>query len=318
MSRSFLYIVDPLPNLDVKTDTTLAIMEEASSRGISNFACLIKDIVIKDGHAHFWSAPVAIKKGYNEPPDYVEDHRLCKADEFSAIFMRKDPPVDEAFWSALLMLRHHHHKKTIMINDPEGLMVANEKLFGLSIAPELFPPTLVATDRSIILDFIKEQAKVVLKPLYGSGGAGVLVMGQEDRNLSSTLELLTRDFTRPVVVQAYIKNARSGDKRIIVLGGEAVGAMLRIPSDHDHRANLHAGGQAQPVSVTDQDQAIVQLLSPHLKRLGLHFVGIDIIGGYLTEINVTSPTGIIEIERFSPGAPSLRARIIDYVENLLA
>ena len=199
-------------------------------------------------------------------------------------------------------------------------MVANEKLFGLSISPELFPPTLVGTKHSIIVDFINEQRKVVLKPLYGSGGAGVLVMDKEDRNLSSALELLTTSFTRPVMVQSYIKDARLGDKRVMVLGGEAIGAILRVPRPYDHRANLHAGGQAQPVSITDHDHAIVKALSPHFKRLGLHFVGIDIIGGYLTEINVTSPTGIIEMEQFSKshGSRSLRARIVDYVENLLA
>lgn len=320
MAKKLLYIIDPLSSLNPATDTTLAIMEEAGTRGHKNFVCELKDIVLKDGALYFMTSVVQVPRGYTSAPTASGEKSLKPADDFAAIFMRKDPPVDQAFVTALLMLRHYNPKKTVMINHPGGLLEANEKLFGLSIAKRYFPKTIVATDKATIIDFIAEEGMVAVKPLFGSGGAGVLILEKGDRNLMSALELLTSAFTQPVMVQAYIKDARVGDKRIIILGGEAVGAILRVPRENDHRANFHAGGTAQASALTASDHDIVEALAPHLRALGLHFVGIDIIGGFLTEINVTSPTCVIEIERFSQGSEQrlLRAQIVDYVEKLLA
>lgn len=320
MTKQFLYIIDPLASLDVKTDTTLAIMEEAGRRGIKNFVCEIQDILLRDGQVHFWSAPVELSPGYQNPPAYLAAKTTKSANNFAAIFMRKDPPVDEKFLAALLMLRCHDSQKTVMINQPEGLLIANEKLFGLKIASHCFPPTIVASNKDLLLDFALQHGRVVLKPLYGAGGFGVLVMEKGDGNLMSALGLLTASFSRPVIIQSFIENARLGDKRIIVLGGKAIGAIMRMPSPHDHRANFHAGGSPIPAEITERDLAIVKAIEPSLLELGLHLVGIDVIGGYLTEINVTSPTCIIEIERISqqPKERPLRAQIVDYVEKLIA
>jgi glutathione synthase len=319
--KKYLFIVDPLYSLNVDTDTTLAIIQEASHRGIKTFACEIKDIFLKDGSVYFMSAPIYLHQDYKSPPVYLEKPAPYAADEFNAIFMRKDPPIDESFLAALFMLRCCDHKKISLINSVDGILLANEKLFGQKVAANFFPPTLVSANKSLLKNFIIEQKKVALKPLFKAGGAGVLVFESIDRNIISALELLTKSFSVPIMAQAYIQNARLGDKRILILGGTAIGAVTRIPAEYDHRANFHAGGFAQKTYLTDKDEEIVKFLSSHLMELKLHFVGIDIIDGYLTEINVTSPTGLIEIEKLlknSTDKKSLRAKICDYVEELIA
>lgn len=320
MSTKFLYIIDPLSTLNATTDTTLAIIQEASTRDIKNFVGEIGGLVLKGGELFIWAQPVSIKREYHEPPLPTCARELYAAAEFDAIFMRKDPPVDEAFVSALLMLRHGAGAKTIMINHPDGLLNANEKLFGLSIVPQFFPPTIVTQTRADLMDFLMVHETIAMKPLFGAGGAGVLIFRQDDRNLSSAFELLSANYSRPVIVQSYIKTAREGDKRIFIVGGKACGAILRVPSANDHRANFHAGGTPQATELTRREEEIVEALSPHLLKRGLHLVGIDVIGGFLTEINVTSPTCVIEIEKFSQHKEErlLRAQIVDYVEKLLA
>jgi glutathione synthase len=319
MAKQFLYIVDPLPSLNVGSDTTLAIMEEAGSRNIKNFACEIKDIFLESGQLYFMCSEVTLPRGYIKPPVYLEPLTKRASDEFHVIFMRKDPPVNELFWAALFMLRCHG-KNTVMVNNPDGILLANEKLFGQKIVSSFFPETLVTSNKKLIIDFAEDHEKIVIKPLFQAGGAGVLVFDRNDRNLISATEVLTNQYTSPVMVQSYIKNARLGDKRIILLGGEAIGAIMRVPPEDDHRANFHAGGVAIKASITDRERTIIEALKPHLLSLGLHLVGIDIIDGYLTEINVTSPTCVIEIENLSKKTHErpLRARILDYIEELIA
>ena len=218
------------------------------------------------------------------------------------------------------MLRCYDQTASVVINNPNGILLANEKCFGHQVAPKLFPDTLVATNKDVIMEFIKEHKKVVLKPLFEAGGSGILVFDYNDRNLLSALEILSGVFSTPVMVQSYIENARQGDKRIIVLGGKAIGAITRMPQEHDHRADLHAGGTVKGTHLDDRDLEITKALAPHLLALGLHFVGLDVIDGYLTEINVTSPTCIIEIERLSQKSEEkpIRAQVLDYVEGLIA
>lgn len=317
MAKKFLFIVDPLSGLNVKTDTTLALIEESCSRGIKTYACELKDIFLRDGRTHFMASEVRLEPGYLSPPTYLSKLESYSADDFSAIFMRKDPPVDENFIASLMMLRCFDSKKTLMVNHPDGLLLANEKLFGQKIAPQFFAPTLVASDRTLFEAFIKEHQKAVLKPLFGSGGAGVLVAEHGDKNLTSMLELLSKNFSRPIMVQKYIKDARLGDKRIILVGGEAKGAINRLPHAHDHRANFHAGGHAAACDITGHELQIVKTIKPELLKLGLHLVGIDIIAGHLSEINVTSPTCVLEIERTQNKKDNpLRTQIIDYILSI--
>ncbi len=312
MPKKFLAIVDPLASLNVLADTTLALIAEAGARGVDNFACEIGDIFLREGKVHFHAAPVSIKPGYQKVPHYLAPKKVMSADEFRVIFMRKDPPVDEHFMASLLMLRVHDPKKTLVLNDPDGLLVANEKLFGLHVAPQFFPATLVSSNKEDLLSFVKAHQKVVFKPLFGAGGSGVMVFEEGDLNLNSALEIISASYTRPTIAQSYIKNARSGDKRILLLGGDPLGAVLRVPHARDHRANFHAGGRPEATQLTPKEQEICLHLKPYLLNLGLHFVGIDVIDDFLTEINVTSPTCILQME------PGLSAKVLDYIEGLIA
>lgn len=316
MTKQFLFILDPLESLAIKTDTSLVMMKEAHKRGIAIFACELKGIVLIDGKAFFKSAAVDVT---TDRPFYKEPLTLRSADEFQAIFMRKDPPVDDRFLTALFILRCHDPKKTKVINSPNGILCANEKIFGLSIAHDYFPKTLVSAQKDIILDFLGQHKKIVIKPLFNAGGSGVLVFDEGDLNLSSGLEILTNGYQMPVMVQSYIPKVREGDKRVIVVGGKALGAVMRVPRSDDHRANFHAGGSAKGEALSERDYEIVHALAPHLIDLGLYLVGIDIIGGYLTEINVTSPTCVVEIEALSQKSREqpLRAQILDYIEELI-
>jgi glutathione synthase len=318
MAKQFLYVVDPLPSLHVESDTTLAIMEEAGARNIKNFACELKDIFLKDGRLYFMCSPVILPRGYDKPPTYLEPLAPRPADNFSVIFMRKDPPVNEDFLAALLMLRCYG-KNSLMVNNPDGILLANEKLFGQKIAASYFVETMVTSNEKLIFDFSQEHEKIVIKPLFKAGGAGVLIFGKGDRNLISAIEVLSGPNKSPLMVQAYIKNARLGDKRIFLLGGEPIGAIMRVPPDNDHRANFHVGGRALKASINEREVEIIAALKPHLLEMGLHLVGIDVIDGYLTEINVTSPTCIIEMENLARQADRpLRAKILDYIEVLIA
>lgn len=320
MAKKWLFIIDPLDSLNITTDTTLALIEESNSRGIDTYVCQIEDIFLDHDLAHFLAAPVQVKKNYQQVPKSLEDKKALAADFFDAIFMRKDPPVDERFIAALLMLRCHNKDRTKIFNDPDSMLLANEKLFGLQIAHKYFPKTLVSSNKGIIEDFVKSRQKVVIKPLFGMGGSGVMVFEHNDNNLHSALELVSQGYRSPVMVQDYLKHARLGDKRIIVLGGMPVGAVLRVPQAHEHRANVHAGGSASGSDISKRELEIISSLSPHLVKLGLHFVGIDVIDGYLTEINVTSPTCVLEIEKYSQKKHDrpLRAQIVDYFLEVLA
>lgn len=316
MTKKFLFILDPLTGLNVRTDTSLALMEESASRGIKTFACELKDIFLKNGQLYFLAAEVKLASGYVEPPAHSKPEAFS-SDDFAAVFMRKDPPVDENFIASLYMLRCFDPKKTLMVNHPDGLLLANEKLFGQKIAARFFAPTIVSVDRDLLKQFVNEHEKVVIKPLFGSGGAGVLVVEKGDRNFASMLELLSQNFNRPIMMQSYIKDARLGDKRIILVGGEAKGAINRVPSAFDHRANFHAGGSAESCLITKREEEIIDAIRPELKNLGLHLVGIDVIAGFLSEINVTSPTCVLEIESSEGRGLKLRAKIIDYVQECL-
>lgn len=315
MKKKFLFIVDPLPRLNVKTDTTLALIEEACSRGHECFACELGDISLREGKAHFNAASVLLRGAYSEPPSYGEAKRFRSVDEFAAVFMRKDPPVDQLFFSALLMLRCYDSSKTLMVNEPDGLLVANEKLFGLAVAERFYPETEVSAQAPLLQDFLERHGRMVVKPLFGAGGSGVLIFDQGDKNFASALELLTQNFSIPVMAQAYIPDARRGDMRILLVGGEPLGAVLRVPQALDHRANFHAGGSAAPAAIGEREHRIIEHLKPVLVARGLHFVGIDVIEGFLTEINVTSPTCLLEMENL--GNKKLRNKVIDYVEQRL-
>jgi glutathione synthase len=209
----------------------------------------------------------------------------------------------------------HVHPDTLVVNDPSSVRNAPEKLFVTRFA-QFMPPTLISSDREEILAFRRKHGEIVVKPLYGNGGADIFHIKQGDDNLNALLEMFTRIYREPVIVQRYLPEIRKGDKRIILVDGEPAGALNRVPAEGEARANLHVGGRAERVALTEKEKEICAALGPVLKEQGLIFVGIDVIGDYLTEINVTSPTGLQEIDRFD--GVNLEGMIWDAIERRLA
>ncbi|MGA1354888.1 MAG: glutathione synthase, partial [Candidatus Limnocylindrus sp.] len=218
-----------------------------------------------------------------------------------------------------MLLDRHDPSRTLVPNTPSSLRIANEKLWGL-FAAELGPHTVVSARREVLLEELARLGRAVLKPISGAGGSGVMVFDHGDKNVRSAIDILTQEGRRVAVLQEYLPAVRRGDKRVILLGGDPIGAVWRVPQGDDHRANMHVGGAAQRAEIEEDDRRIAARLKPELLKLGLHFVGIDVIGGRLTEVNVTSPTGVQEIDRLDgrQGAECLSAQVMDYVEKLSA
>jgi glutathione synthase len=232
-----------------------------------------------------------------------------------ATLVRKDPPFDDAYYFATLLLERLRGR-SLVVNDPRGLREANEKLYALRF-PRWIPRTLVTADRSAAREFVRKVGgRAVVKPLDGHGGFGVLGLQTGDHNMPGILDLHTREGTRLVLVQEYLPAVVEGDKRILVLDGEPLGGVLRVPPPGELRANLHVGGEARPTELTDAERALVADLAPALRADGLYFVGLDVIGERLTEVNVTSPTGIRQLEAFT--GMRAAARVIEWLEGRVA
>jgi glutathione synthase len=230
---------------------------------------------------------------------------------FDVVHMRQDPPFDMNYITITHMLEHIH-PKTLVVNDPKEVRNAPEKLYVMEFA-DLMPPTIVTRDPRELLDFRKEHGEIILKPLYGNGGAGVFRLAGEDQNFGSLVELFTQSFREPFIAQRYLPEVRKGDKRIILVDGEFAGAINRVPAVNEHRSNMHVGGRPEPTELTKREREICERLGPDFKKRGLIFVGIDVIGDYLTEINVTSPTGIRQVKKF--GGADIAGLIWDAIES---
>ena len=307
--------MDPLSQVLVDKDTTFAFMLETVARGHEAYFAGLKDLIAR-GHQPYAFArrcEVARTAPHYKFLDEGDDYQL---EHFHAIFMRKDPPVDAAFAYAAMLLALADTRRTFVMNRPNALLTANEKLYQLNF-PEVIPPTLVTYDVNRLRKFMAEQGgQMIVKPLGGHGGEGVFLVSVGDRNLGAILETVTRFETQPIMAQRYIPEVRNGDKRLIVLNGEPIGGTLRVPRDDEHRGNIHVGGNTIKAPVTARDREICRVLRPRLEHDGLYFVGLDIIGDYLTEVNVTSPTGVQEIDRLD--AVNLEAKVIDFVEARVA
>lgn len=320
MSEKFLYIMDPITDIDPKKDTTFVLMLESQKRGVNNYYCQISDLMWSSGQVQ-----VAAQFAEVFSPLRNQGHVRLAAKSFHAlndfrvVWMRKDPPVDRDFLVATMLLDLHDPARTLMMNNSRGLRLANEKLWGL-FASDLMPPTVVAANPQFLLEWCRGLGKVVLKPIFGAGGAGIMVFDRDDRNLPSAIDLLTNYGQQAITVQQFIPRAREGDKRVLLLGGEPIGAVLRVPHFGDHRANIHVGGQVQKAEIDENDRRIAAILKPKLLDLGLHLVGLDIIDQKLTEINVTSPTGAQEIDALDHrnSSNSVATLVMDYVEDLIS
>jgi len=302
--------MDPIERIDIAGDSTFAMALEAQTRGHSLVYYGPRDLTFREGKVTARVRPLSVRsvKGDHFTLGEQRVYDLSKAD---VVLMRQDPPFDMAYITATHVLEHIH-PKTLVVNDPGQVRNAPEKIFVTQFR-DLMPPTLITSDRLEINEFRAEHKDIILKPLYGNGGAGVFRVKPDDENLGALLEMFTQFYREPVIVQRYLADVRKGDKRIILVDGEFAGAINRVPAAGEARSNMHVGGRPEATTLTKREQEICAALGPELKKRGLIFTGIDVIGGQLTEINVTSPTGILEVRRF--GGPDIAKLIWDAIER---
>lgn len=314
------FIIDPIQQLDPTHDTSVALMEAAQARGHEVWVTQANLLSVVDGKA--WAAlepveltPVQLVEGRWVTSSLwfaVGNRTLQPLEAFAAVFMRTDPPVTIPYLYATYILDYIDGAKTLVVNAALGLRAANEKMYALQFTGAI-PETIVSSDKQVIREFVEEKGAAILKPLGNKAGEGILFLEPSDRNFNSIVELSTLQGRVPVMVQTYLPAAKEGDKRIILLNGEPIGAVNRIPTGKEFRGNMAVGGRVAKTEITEREREICAQLAPTLQRDGLIFVGIDVIGGYLTEVNVTSPTGIREIDRLD--GTRLGHEVIEWVER---
>jgi glutathione synthase len=309
MSLAVAIQMDPIESINIDADSTFALALEAQLRGHLLYHYQPQDLALRRGRVYARARRLGVKRAHGAhytlgTPETVDLGGM------DVVLMRQDPPFDMAYITATHLLEHIH-PQTLVVNDPISVRNAPEKLYVTHFA-ELMPPTLITCDRGEIDAFRREYRDIIVKPLFGNGGAGVFRIREDDENLSSLLEMFAKQSREPVMIQRWIPEVRAGDKRIILVDGEAMGGVLRVPAQGEARANLHVGGRAEKTVLTTRERDICAAIGPSLKAKGLIFVGIDVIGDYLTEINVTSPTGIQEIDRFD--GISIESKIWDVIE----
>lgn len=317
------FIIDPIALLDPGHDSSVAMMEAAQQLGHQVYITQSNQLSILENKA--WGylqtvklKPVELVNGlwFAESDWYeVGDRILTNLEEMDAVFMRTDPPVTVPYLYTTYILDLIDKSKTLVVNSPQGLRNANEKVYALQFT-SVIPETIVSQDKVVIAKFVEAKKTAVLKPLGGKGGEGILFLEEGDRNFNSIIEVSTKRGQEPVMIQEYLPAAKEGDKRIILLDGEPIGAVNRVPSGKEFRGNMAVGGKAEKVDITDREKEICEAVAPQLKADNLYFVGIDVIGGYLTEVNVTSPTGIREIDRLNN--TNLGKKVVEWLENKLS
>jgi len=313
MSLAVAIQMDPIETVNIDADSTFVLALEAQKRGHRLWHYLPKHLSFRDGAVTAKARPLAVRreKGNHYALGDWEELDLRTMD---VVLMRQDPPFDMAYITATHIL-DHIHPKTLVVNNPAEVRNAPEKPF-VTHFDGLMPPTLITADMDRIRAFREEHGDIIVKPLFGNGGAGVFRIQPGDENLGSLVELFTQYSREPLIVQRYLPAVRQGDKRIILIDGAPAGAINRVPAQGEARSNMHVGGRPEKAELTARDKEICAAIGPELKRRGLIFVGIDVIGDVLTEINVTSPTGLQEINRFD--GVCLEADIWDAIEGKLA
>jgi glutathione synthase len=309
MSLAIGIQMDPIEGINIDADSTFVLALEAQARGHALYHYLPRDLSLRHGRLYARARKLEVRRVKGDhftlgPPQALD---LATLD---VVLMRQDPPFDMAYITATHLLEHIH-PQTLVVNDPAHVRNAPEKLF-VTHFPELMPPTLITSDRAEVMVFRDEHKDIIVKPLFGNGGAGVFHIGPDDENLNALLELFTQLYREPIIVQRYVPSVRAGDKRIILIDGHAMGAVNRVPPKGEARSNLHVGGKATKTRLSPRDKEICAAIGPALRQRGLVFVGIDVIGDYLTEINVTSPTGIQEINRLD--GVTLEKPLMDAIE----
>jgi glutathione synthase len=304
-------VMDPVESINIDKDTTFVLMLEAQRRGHEVSLAQVDDLYIRGGAPYARHRKVQLARA--TPHFQLSEPEVTALDDFDSVWMRKDPPFDMRFFFATHLLSLIDQSRCFVMNDPKGLREANEKLYALRF-PEQIPQTLVTGDMQLLKDFMEEHGgEMIIKPLDGCGGSGVFYLNTQDRNTNAILEAATDNGRKMVMGQRYLPEIRQGDKRIIVLNGEPLGAVLRVPLESETRGNIHVGGQVVKTEVSERDREICEALAPLLRQDGLYFVGLDVIGSYLTEVNVTSPTGVQEVNMLN--GVRLESQLVDFVEQ---
>ena len=310
MSLAVAIQMDPVENIDIDADSTFALALEAQARGHGVYHYLPRELSMKAGRVVAKVRPLEVRR---EPGNHATLGQMEPVDlaTMDVVLMRQDPPFDMAYITATHLLERIH-PETLVVNDPKNVRNAPEKLF-VTHFPELMPPTLITADMDEVRAFREQYQDIIIKPLFGNGGAGVFHVTPGDENLNALIEMFTQISREPLIAQLYLPEVRQGDKRVILIDGRAAGAINRVPKEGEARSNLHVGGTAERSTLTPRDRLICEAIGPTLKAQGLIFVGIDVIGDYITEINVTSPTGIQEVSRFDDS--DLAGEIWDAIED---
>ncbi|WP_029032130.1 glutathione synthase [Salinarimonas rosea] len=302
--------MDPIEHIRIAGDTTFALMLEAQRRGHALVYWTPERLSMRDGRVVARVRDVSVQDVEGAHATLGEPRRIAVEEEVDVVLMRQDPPFDLAYITASHLLERVH-PKVLVVNDPMHVRNAPEKIFVTEF-PHLMPPTLISRDKEEIQDFRREHGAVVMKPLHGHGGAAVVRLMPDDPNFGSLFDLFSVTFREPWVIQKFLPRITEGDKRILLVDGEARGAINRVPAAGDIRSNMVRGGGAVATSLTDKEREICEALRPHLKRMGLILVGIDVIDGLLTEINVTSPTGVRAVKAL--GGPDVAVDVWDAIE----
>ena len=304
--------MDPMDGIDINADSTFVLAMEAQKRGFALFHYLPSRLSFKDGRVIAKANPLEVRREQGNHFSLGETQEIDLS-LMDVVLMRQDPPFDMAYITATHILEHVM-ESTLVVNNPISVRNAPEKLF-VTHFEGVMPPTLITSDPDEIREFRNEHLDIIIKPLYGNGGAGVFHLPPGDENIGALVELFTENFREPMIVQRYVPEVRKGDKRIILIDGKVAGAINRVPAKGEARSNMHVGGRPEKSTLTEREEEMCEAIGPVLKRRGLIFVGIDVIGEYLTEINVTSPTGLQEVNRFDE--VSLEAQIWDAIERKL-
>lgn len=315
MKLKMAFIMDPVESINTEKDTTFVLMLEAQARGHEVWYLELRDLFVKENKAFGNATSITVER--RESFYKLGKTDTCELEDFDAVWMRKDPPVNNDFLYATYILSLLDENKTKVLNNPTGIRESNEKLYSLFF-PEVIPQSIVTKNISQLLDFLSEYGgEMVVKPLDGHGGEGIFYVREGDRNTNVILESITKFGTEYIIAQEFIKEVSEGDKRIIVLNGEPLGAVLRVPKPGgEFRSNFHSGGSPAKSDLTKRDIEICKVLAPRFRKDGLYFVGLDVIGGYVTEINTTSPTGVQEINRLN--GVKLETQVIEFAEELCA
>ena len=297
MRQHVAFQMDPMETVNIDGDTTFALAEAAQARGWTMWEYGPKHLTYDRDRILARARPMTVQRDQSRPAIFGERELIDLAVDMDVVWMRQDPPFDMSYITATHLLERLEGK-TLVVNDPKWVRACPEKILPLDY-PDLMPATLISRDRGAIDAFRAEYKDIILKPLYGNGGAGIFRVRENDPNYSSIFEMFMESSREPVIAQAFLPAVAKGDKRILIIDGDPIGAINRVPQPGETRSNMHVGGEARPTNLTEDDLRICRAIGPMLKERGQILVGIDVIGDKMTEINITSPTGVQELKRFS-------------------